>query len=101
MDCNRVGDGTGVDFIKVEAAFGWWMGTGCGYKMLEACGRGSVKVYTGRDELTFVNAGPLCPSPSFSALAPYNLNSSHTPSFARKDNKEEAAVRAEIMALAR
>ena len=43
-------------------------------------GRGSVKVYTERDELTFVSTGPLCPSPSFSALAPYSLNSPHNPS---------------------
>ena len=78
MDCNRVGDGTGVDFKKVEAAFGWWMGTGYGYRMLlnegpEACGRGQSRYI----QKGMSSPSPLCPSP-----APYSLNSPNTPSFA-------------------
>ena len=40
----------------------------------EACGRVSVKVHTERDERNSLSAGPICPSPSFSTLAPYKLN---------------------------
>ncbi|KAF8336702.1 hypothetical protein F5887DRAFT_1161301 [Amanita rubescens] len=32
----NVGDGTDVEFIKVEVAFGWCMGAGCGSRMLMA-----------------------------------------------------------------
>ena len=42
----------------------------------------SANVYTTeRDERTFISAGPFCPSPSFSTLAPYSLNSSHAQPF--------------------
>ena len=34
--CNRIGDGADVEFINVEIAFGWWMGAGCGSRMLTA-----------------------------------------------------------------
>ena len=41
--------------------------------------RGSVEEHTKRDERTFVSAGPIYPSPSFSTLTPpYSLNSLHT-----------------------
>jgi hypothetical protein len=72
MGCNRVEDGTDVEFISVEVAFGWYQpwikDIGGLNERSEACGRGLERVYTERDEPTFVSAGSV---PSFSTLAPY------------------------------